>query len=376
MTILDRYVLRKFSVPFFYCFAGFIGIWFIFDLADNLQDFIQGQASLEALLDYYASQVPEIIVIALPLATLLALLYSLAGMSRSNEIISMLGAGRSIFRILTPLLIVGLLLTGVTTYFNYEGAPHATGMKKVIVGDIKRGKKSDKNVKGHLFRNREDFRTWFVARMSLRGERIQNLQIVQQDAEGNILHQWYADEAVFDPLVARWTLRNAKHVEMDLEGNILKSEMPGNISIDGWSETPWRISSSMLNADFLSVPELRDYLKYNADFPANRLAAYHTHWHYRWAMPAVCFLVIFVAAPCGIVYSRRGVLGGVALAIGLFFSLVFFSNLFVALGKGGRVSPFTAAWGPMIAFFMVGVVLLWMRSTNREMPKFKIPGLS
>ena len=95
MTTLDRYVLRKFSVPFFYCFAGFIGIWFIFDLADNLQDFIQGQASADALIDYYASQVPEIIVIALPLATLLALLYSLAGMSRSNEIISMLGAGRS-----------------------------------------------------------------------------------------------------------------------------------------------------------------------------------------------------------------------------------------------------------------------------------------
>jgi lipopolysaccharide export LptBFGC system permease protein LptF len=70
MTTLDRYVLRKFSVPFLYCFGGFVGIWFIFDLADNLQDFIQGQASAEALIDYYASQVPEIIVIALPLATL------------------------------------------------------------------------------------------------------------------------------------------------------------------------------------------------------------------------------------------------------------------------------------------------------------------
>ena len=376
MTTLDRYVLRKFSVPFLYCFGGFVGIWFIFDLADNLQDFIQGQASAEALIDYYASQVPEIIVIAMPLATLLALLYSLAGMSRSNEIISMLGAGRSILRILTPLLLVGVLLTGITAFFNYEGAPHATGMKKVIVGDIKRGKKSDKTIKGHLFRNREDLRTWFVARMSLRGERLQDVQIIQQDSDGNILQQWYAKEAVFDPLVARWTLLGGKYVEMDKEGNILKSEMPGNITVDGWSETPWRISSSMLNADFLSVPELNDYLKYNADFPEKRLAAYRTHWHYRWAMPAVCFLVIFVAAPCGIVYSRRGVLGGVALAIGLFFSLVFVSSLFVALGKGGRVSPFTAAWGPMIAFFIAGLVLLWMKSTNREMPKFKIPGLS
>ncbi|MEI8293405.1 MAG: LptF/LptG family permease [bacterium] len=376
MTTLDRYVLRKFSVPFLYCFAGFVGIWFIFDLADNLQDFIQGQASAEALIDYYASQVPEIIVIALPLATLLALLYSLAGMSRSNEIISMLGAGRSVLRILTPLLAVGLVLTGVTAFFNYEGAPHATGMKKVIVGDIKRGKKSDRNIKAHLFRNREDHRTWFVARMSLRGERMQDVQILQQDADGNIRQQWYAREAVFDPIGARWGLLGAKYVEMDTEGNILKSEMPGNIAVDGWSETPWRISSSMLNADFLSVPELNDYLKYNADFPEIRLAAYRTHWHYRWAMPTVCFLVIFVAAPCGIVYSRRGVLGGVALAIGLFFSLVFFSNLFLALGKGGRVSPFTAAWGPMIAFFSVGLVLLWLRSTNREMPKFRIPGFS
>ena len=376
MTTLDRYVLRKFSVPFLYCFGGFVGIWFIFDLADNLQDFIQGQASAEALIDYYASQVPEIIVIAMPLATLLALLYSLAGMSRSNEIISMLGAGRSILRILTPLLLAGVLLTGITAFFNYEGAPHATGMKKVIVGDIKRGKKSDKTIKGHLFRNREELRTWFVARMSLRGERMQDVQIIQQDSDGNIIQQWYAREAVFDPLVARWTLLGGKYVEMDREGNILKSEMPGNITVDGWSETPWRISSSMLNADFLSVPELNDYLKYNADFPENRLAAYRTHRHYRWAMPAVCFLVIFVAAPCGIVYSRRGVLGGVALAIGLFFSLVFVSSLFVALGKGGRVSPFTAAWGPMIAFFIAGLVLLWMKSTNREMPKFKIPGLS
>jgi LPS export ABC transporter permease LptG len=374
MTIFDRYVLRKFSAPFLYCFIGFVGIWFIFDLADNLQDFIQGKASMEALLDYYASQIPEIIVIALPLATLLALLYSLAAMSRANEIISMLGAGLSVVRILAPLMLVGVLLTGVTAYFNYEGAPHATGMKKIIVGDIKRGKKSDKSIKNHLFRNREDLRTWFVSRMSLRGERIQNLQIVQQNSSGDISKQWYAHVAEFDPLTTQWTLRGVKYVEMDPKGDIVKNEMSDKLVVVGWSETPWRIASSMLNADYLSVPELRDYLKYNADFPENRLAAYRTQLYYRWALPTVCFLVVFVAAPCGIVFSRRGVLGGVALAIGLFFSLVFLSSLFVALGKGGRVSPFTAAWGPMIAFFATGLVLLWLRTTNRELPKWRLFG--
>ena len=50
MRILDRYVLQKFSLPFVYCFLGFIAIWFIFDLSDNLPDFLQGKAGFDVLL--------------------------------------------------------------------------------------------------------------------------------------------------------------------------------------------------------------------------------------------------------------------------------------------------------------------------------------
>ena len=332
-----------------------------------------GNASFQSLWEYYASQIPEIIVMSVPIGTLLAILYSLSAMSRSNEIISMLVAGRSIVRILLPLMVVGVFLTGLTAYFNYESAPHASGIKKVLVGDIRRGEKAEKSIRAHLFRNREDRRTWFVSRMPLGGARLTGVQIVQQDADGSIVQQWYAREATFDSHLLQWKLADARYVEMNTEGDILKAELSDQIRIDGWSETPWRIASSMLNADFLSVEELNDYLKYNSDFPVSRLAPYLTHWHYRWAMPTICFLVIFVAAPCAIVYSRRGVLGGVATAIGMFFSLVFVSLVFIALGKGNRVSPVVAAWGPMFVFFLIGLFMLWMKSTNRDMPKLKFP---
>ena len=84
MTILDRYVLRNTITPFIYCFLGFVGIWFIFDLSSNMPDFIQGRASFSALLEYYSSQIPQLVVLCLPIALLLSLLYSLAAMSRSN----------------------------------------------------------------------------------------------------------------------------------------------------------------------------------------------------------------------------------------------------------------------------------------------------
>lgn len=376
MTILDRYVLRKFSVPFLYCFFCFNGVWLVFDLSEHLPDFVKGRATAAQLLEYYGSQLPEIVVISIPLATLLALLYSLAAMSRSNEIISMLGAGRSVFRIITPLLGAGVVLSLVMAFFNYESAPRASGVKKEYVSAIKDGVKRQKVLSAHLFRNREDFRTWFAGSMPAGGGPIDNVQIIQQNAAGEVLEQWHARRAEFDPYQARWILRDARHSSPDPAGGPAIIELKDSIVIDGWSETPWRLASSRMKPDFLSVPELHEYLKFNSDFPEKRLAPYRTHLQYRWAVPAVCFFVVFVAAPCGIVYSRRGVLGGVALAIALFFLLVFSSHLFIAFGNAGRVSPFVAAWAPLIVFFAAGLYLLWLRSTNRDLPRFRLPGIS
>ena len=377
MTILDRYVLQNTITPFFYCFLGFVGIWFIVDLSTNLPDFIQGHASLSALAEYYSSQIPQLVVLCLPIALLLALLYSLAAMSRSNEIISMIGAGLSVTRILVPLIVVGLVLTAVTTYFNYEQGPHATAAKQLMLRDIKRGEKGTGAISDLLFRNREALRTWFMRRINtkFKSGRISDIQIIQQNENGDILKQWYAREANYNPDQKRWVLSNAKYVELDSNGDITKSEFKDTLNIDGWSETPWRILSSAMNPEFLSVSELRDYLRFNGDFPENRLAVYRTHLQYRWALPWFCLVVVFLAAPMGIVYSRRGIVGGVAVAIGLFFSMAFLSTLFVAFGKGQRISPFTAAWVPVIFFFLIGLALVWYRSTNRDLPKLKIPGV-
>jgi len=376
MKILDRYVLQKFLLPFIYCIFGFIAIWFIFDLSDNLPDFLQGKVGLPTLVVYYKSQIPQIIVIALPIGCLLALLYSLTAMSRTNELISMLGAGKSVFRVLIPLFLVGLLLVGITGYFNYDQAPQAELKKKQMLREIKQKKKFRATLSGHLYRNREDARTWFMRSIDKDQQRLIDVQVVQQDKTTNdITREWYAREAIYDPFTKRWALHNAKYIEMTPNGDITKTKI-GEITVTEWSETPWRIASSVMKADYLSVPELRDYLSYNKDFPERRLAAYRTHLEYRWALPWTCVLVVLLAAPFGIVYNRRGILGGVAIAIGLFFSFVFISSLFIALGTGDRISPFTAAWGPLIFFGIIGVILLWYRSTNRDLPKFKFPWLS
>ena len=169
MTILDRYILKTFLLPFFCCILGFLGIWLIYDESIHLPDFVQGKATLGALKEYYASQIPQVVVMCLPITLLLSLLYSLSAMSRSNEIISMMGAGMSLARIIAVLIAVGVILSGVTAYFNYESAPHAEAIGNQMLSDIKRGHPRDFKLKGHLFRNRADpIKSWTVISLPLK----------------------------------------------------------------------------------------------------------------------------------------------------------------------------------------------------------------
>ena len=320
MRTLDRYVLGSFLVPFLYAFVGFIAIWLVFDLGQHGSDFLDAKVPFGKVLYFYATQAPQVLVICLPVSLMLALLYSLSRMSRSNEIISMLGAGLSVPRIILPLVFAGLLATGASMLLNYALAPHADAARGALFNQIVKSAAPDKTIAAQLFRNRANARTWYVQKMAAGSTQLEGIHITKQDVDGNIVLKYYARRAVFDPLQKTWNFTDGKTVSFDKEGNQIGEKYWDAQQIGGWSETPWRIASANLDAEKLSVPELREYLRYNDDFPRPQLAPYRTHLLYRWALPCTCLIVVFISAPLGIVYSRRGVLVGVASSIFIFLA--------------------------------------------------------
>jgi LPS export ABC transporter permease LptG len=376
MRLLDRYVLQNFVIPFLYSTCGFLAIWLVFDLSDNGHDFIEAHVKLSTLAYFYLTQFPQILVICLPVGLLLALLYSLSRMSRANEIISMLTAGQSILRVMFPLFVFGFGAALFSLALNYQLAPHSDQMRKVLMDQITKGKDRTDLIEQQLFRNRQDARTWYVEAIQQKQNTLKGIDISQQDADGNIITKWYADRAVFNPADKSWTFTRGKQVNFDNQGKILNEDdtwLRGSKRITGWSETVWRIVSTNADPQDLSVPELKEYLTNNGDFPEVRLAPFRTHLWYRWSVPFQCLVVIFIAAPLGIVYSRRGILGGVAGCIFIFSAMGFIEKLFLALGKGDRIPAIAAAWTSDLVFMLVGCYLLYLRANNREFPKPRWP---
>jgi len=376
MRLLDRYVLQNFVIPFLYSTCGFLAIWLVFDLSGNGHDFIEAHVKPATLAYFYLTQFPQILVICLPVGLLLALLYSLSRMSRANEIISMLTAGQSVLRVILPLFVFGLCTALFSLALNYQLAPHSDQMRKILMDRITKGRERADVVDQQLFRNRQDARTWFAEAIEKKHNTLRGVDIRQQDADGDVVTTWLADRAVFNPADKSWTLTRGKQVNFDKQDNILGEDdswLRGSKRITGWSETVWRIVSTNDDPQDLSVPELKEYLTNNGDFPHARLAPFRTHFWYRWAVPFQCLVVIFIAAPLGIVYSRRGVLTGVASSIFIFAAMGFIEKLFLALGKGDRIPAIVAAWSSDIVFALVGCFLLYLRSNNRELPRLKLP---
>src|SRR5437588_4216613 len=212
MKLLDRYVIRNFLQVYLYCIAGFISIWLIFDVSDNISTFIDEHVGLWLVARYYATQIPQVLIILLPVSLLLSLLFALGRMSRSNEIVSMLTAGVSIPRVLAPLIGIGLLTVAASLALNYSLAPHAELAKKNFVATAR---SRQLTVEGQIFRNRTDARSWFVQNLRPWHDLFNNVQVLQQDAQDNIVTNYLAAHAIYHPEDKSWELQQVKVVHYD-----------------------------------------------------------------------------------------------------------------------------------------------------------------
>jgi lipopolysaccharide export LptBFGC system permease protein LptF len=212
--------------------------------------------------------------------------------------------------------------------------------------------------------------------LSLNGPKIDFVVVIQDDGKGNMLKTWYAKRAAWFPGINQWRFYDAHLIDAAVMANPPPppaQTIPSYerlIIEEPWSETPWTILSGKINSEFLSVPELAAYLNSAVSLEEKKLWRYQTTLHARLSLPFRCFLMILLAAPLGIVTARRGVLGGVAMSVGLFVMVYFTYTIGLRMGERGRLSPALGAWGVLGVFFILGAVMLYMKNFGLTYPSF------
>src|SRR5215470_6414057 len=259
MRLLDRYLLRELLVPLGYCLSGFLVFWVAFDLFSELGELQEHKMRALDIVLYYVLKAPELLVIIIPMALLLALLYTLTNHSRYHEITAIRAAGISLWRLSLPYFGVALLASAVVFALNEfwvsDGLEAAETIKK----------KRDAHPAGFLpshmvrdlaFVNERDGRKWKIGIYNSETGEMTNPQVIWTQPDGS--RRWiFAERALRTNGV--WTFFGKVRQYTDSETNSLLVPIPQTnaLPVPAFTETPEQIKSEIKLANSGSLRAAR-----------------------------------------------------------------------------------------------------------------------
>lgn len=136
MGILTRYLIRAHLGPFLFAFTVLTGLLFLNTVARRYQDVAGKGLPWSAIAEVLVLSFPHIVALTLPMAVLVAVLYTYSEMTAANETTAMAANGANPVRLLVPLAGVGAILAGLMLGFNDRVLPEANHRLKNLLVDI------------------------------------------------------------------------------------------------------------------------------------------------------------------------------------------------------------------------------------------------
>ena len=366
MRLLDRYLLRELLLPLCYCLGGFLIFWVSFDLINEMGRFQKARLSLSEVSEYYLVTSPELLLVVMPVALLLALLYALTTHARYNELTAMRAAGISLWRLSLPYFGVGVFFSIAYLAINEGWVPKSVDRADEIMRrhDVQKTNAPDATWRRDLkFLNSRDNRSWWIKAYNLKSSEMQGVLIDWRLPDGtrNVISAqrgFYSDGI--------WKFTDVEELRSTNVQDIIANAVRTNqLEFTDWSESPALIRSELkinnrkqaTKSPQLSIREILDYQELHPRLDQTTSSLLQTRLHERLAAPVACLVVVLIALPFGVLSGRRNVYVGVASSIFICFAYFILLKVGIALGTGGYVPGWLGAWLPNLLFATSAIAL-------------------
>ncbi len=330
--ILDVYVSRRYVAVAVLSFVGLLGLYYIGTLIDKSERLFKGQADGWMLIQYFYYSTPQFITYIMPMATLIAVLATIGGLTRTGELVVMRACGVSLYRVVVPLLLLAAILSGGLFVLNDRVVAKANRRAEVLEDEIKGNPPHTVNViaNANWLADKQD-RIYYYAAFDVNRQALYGLSVFHTSADGSrLVSQTFTRQAVFDHGTWHagpgWIQRFPapdRAVREDFTARALPLEPPQSFS-----------GMHNQEADLMTFSELRRHI---ADLTQSglNLADSRVQLQERLAFPFAALVMTLLGVPFGITTGRRGALYGIGLAIGTRRGLLAAQHVLPRGGPGG-----------------------------------------
>jgi len=371
MKILDKYVAKNFLVGYAIAFGVLLGMRIVIDLFVGLDEFTEhanlGAVSvIKTIVIYYGLQSTLYFRDFAGMITVVAAAFSLGKMVRYNELTAIMASGVSLKRIIAPIIVLAVVLTGFLI-IDQELIIPSLSTKLVRGKDAVPGK--------------EAYDVWFISdangslicarKFDVESSTFDNLTVVTREKKINSLI-WEptglleADKATYDFKSQTWFLSNGFFTPIPKQGmqqpqankpNAIASRVslstyhtdltPGDIPVRRKAEHKTLLSSLQLSQLASQGTQLKD------------LANLYSQKHFRITDPIMNLVMLLVCLPVLVCRDPKSMKSAITISFAITAaSLVvgFACRILATEDIFGRVVPELWAWLPVFIFAPIAFI--------------------
>jgi len=385
MRILDQQRFWAFAKAYCICFVALVGLYVVIDAFANLDEFAEiSETTVELFKNmgyYYLIKMSMFYDRLCGVIAMMAAIFTVTWMQRNNELLAMLAAGISTRRVIRPVLVSAILVSGLAVVNQEWIMPR-------IAADLQKSADDDgkQTVKVTTRRDTRDI-TLSAGGMADRSHKTVlkfsatiPVSVAEELLEVQANQARYFPPDAETPLTGGWLLHGARLVtppnsqaykavliKLDkLDGFPLPLEMVAeNVLVDAKGPLPGELYFLKTDLTFGAVTRKHDWYQFanTSDLILALREPYNKpEWtdievflHTRMIRPLSGLALLALSLPFVLGGQGRNMfinLGFSLATSGVFYAVSFMSQYF---GSSGAVSPALAAWIPLIGFGTLAV---------------------
>jgi len=255
----------------------------------------------------------------------------------------------------TPLLIIGIIMSALIALFGEFVLPVAEEKKSIILNVHIRGReREDIRMRSNIFYSDANY-IFYLGFFDGFQNIIRVIDITEVDENIHIVRKIQANDATWDG--EDWVFSNT-HIRAFENAELISYTFYQQTIIPEITVTPLDFIKSARNPMQMNFMELSEYIE--------RLKRIGDKYHrqlidlyIKIAFPLANFIILLFCIPLATASVRakgRGVIFLIGIAVCFFYLITL--RVFLSLGYSEIISPFAAAWYPHIMFFLLGVVFV------------------
>lgn len=353
LKTIDLYIIRKFLGTFFFAISLIIIIVIIFDISEKIDDFLEKEAPLRAIIfQYYFNFIPYFVNLFSPLFTFIAVIFFTSKMAGRTEIVAILGSGISFNRFLRPYLVSSIILAILSFVLANFLIPYTNVNLLNFENRYLKNQNKRTNLDVHMQLSPGVFA--YVEGYNKMDETGYRFTLEKINDKG-LYYKMTGEVIKWMPAKNQWQIRN--YVIRKIDG-MRENLVRGQLKDTALPFTPFDFKVTVENAKTMKFMQLRRFIEKEKMRGTENVMEFEVEKHKRIAFPFATIVLTFI----GVSLSSRKVRGGIGLHLGagiaISFAFILFMQISTTFAIYSDLPPYIAVWIPNIIFGVLGIYLL------------------